>query len=177
MNLANQLYFSANVNFGAPTKFAPPTVCNGKVMVGTMNSVAFFGLLPTGPVPPKNLVTIPNPPDFDGDRKQDILWRNSSTGQLGVWLMNGSAVKISAVIGTAPSSWRVINTGDFDGDGKSDILWQLANTNQFGVWFMNGTQVTDIQNFTLPSYAGQICCVADFDGDRLADLVTFNRSS
>jgi FG-GAP-like repeat len=124
---------------------------------------------------------IPNPPDFDGDGKQDLLWRNTSTGQVGIWLMNGSAPKAIAVIGSPPLSWEIINTGDFDGDGKSDILWQFANTNQYGVWFMNGTQIAGIQNFTLPTspgnpaYAGQICCVADFDGDGLADLVTFDR--
>jgi kumamolisin len=123
------------------------------------------------------IVTVPNPPDFNGDGKQDLLWRNTSTGQVGVWLMNGSTATGSAIIGSPPLSWVIINTGDFDGNGKSDILWQFANTNQYGVWFMNGTQVAGIQNFTLPSYAGQICCVADFDGDGLADLVTFNRSA
>ena len=87
--------------------------------------------------------------------------------------MNGSTATGSAIIGSPPLSWVIINTRDFDGNGKSDILWQFANTDQYGVWFMNGTQVAGIQNFTLPSYAGQICCVADFDGDGLADLVTF----
>jgi hypothetical protein len=134
--------------------------------------------LSAGPVSPaKNVVTIPNPPDFDGDGKQDLLWRNTSTGQVAVWLMNGSTANAAAVIGSVPLSWVIINTGDFDGNGKSDILWQFANTNQYGVWFMNGTQVVGTQAFTLPSYAGQVCCVADFDGDGLADLVTFNRST
>jgi kumamolisin len=123
------------------------------------------------------IVTIPNPPDFDGDGKQDLLWRNTSTGQVAIWLMNGSTAKASTVIGSPPLSWVIINTGDFNGDGKSDILWQFANTSQYGVWFMNGTQIAGIQTFTLPSYAGQICCVADFNGDALADLVTFNRST
>jgi hypothetical protein len=178
MNLENQLYSSLNVNFGAPTKFAPPTVCNGKVMVGTMNSVGVFGLLPTAPPPlPKIAPTLPNPPDFNGDGKQDFLWRNTSTGQVGVWLMNGSAATAAANIGSPALTWSIINTGDFDGDRKSDILWQLGTTNQYGVWFMNGTQVAAVQNLVLPAYAGQICCVADFDGDGLADLVTFNRSA
>jgi kumamolisin len=122
------------------------------------------------------IVTIPNPPDFDGDGKQDILWRNTSTGQVGIWLMNGPGPKAVANLGSPPLSWVIINTGDFDGSGKSDILWQFANTSQYGVWFMNGTQITGIQNFTIPSYAGRICCVADFDGNGLADLVTFNRT-
>jgi hypothetical protein len=132
--LANQLYSSANVNFGAPTKFAPPTVCNGKVMVGTMNSVAVFGLLPTAPPPlPKNVLSLPNPPDFNGDGKQDLLWRHTSTGQVGVWLMNGSAATAAATIGSPALTWSIANTGDFDGDRKSDILWQLGTTTQYGV--------------------------------------------
>jgi len=126
---------------------------------------------------PSTLVTVPNPPDFNGDGNQDFLWRNTATGQVGIWLMNGSTATATAIIGSPALSWVIINTGDFNGDGKSDILWQFANTNQYGVWFMSGTQIADIQNFTLPSYAGQICGVADFDGDGLADLVTFNRSS
>ncbi len=97
-----------------------------------------------------SIVTVPNPPDFDGDGKQDFLWRNTSSGQVGVWLMNGSTAKATVAIGTAPLSWVIINTGDFNGDGKSDILWQLANTSQYGVWFMNGAQVAATQAFTLP---------------------------
>ncbi len=125
--------------------------------------------------PASPILTIPNPPDFDGDGNQDFLWRNTSTGQVGIWLMNGSAVKAIGTLGAQPSSWVIINTGDFTGGGKSAILWQLANTSQYGVWFMNGTQIAGIRNFSLPSFAGRVCCVADFDGDGLADLVTFNR--
>jgi hypothetical protein len=175
--------YSSNQNpardqFGTANKFITPTICNGKVFVGTTSSVGVFGLLQAGLVsPPKSVLTIPNPPDFDGDGKQDFLWRNATTNQVAVWLMNGSTAKAAVIIGSAPLSWVIINTGDFNGDGKSDILWQFANTDQYGVWFMNGTQVARTQAFTLPSYAGQICCVADFDGDRLADLVTFNRSA
>jgi FG-GAP-like repeat len=123
------------------------------------------------------IVTIPNSPDFNGDGKEDFLWRNTSTGQVGLWLMNGSTATAQVIIGSPPLSWVIVNTGDFDGSGRSDILWQLTNTNQYGVWFMNGTQIASIQNFTLPSYAGQVCCVADFNGDGLADLVTFNRTA
>jgi kumamolisin len=140
--------------------------------VGTLIQDIMFEA-PAGGSP--KIVTIPNPPDFNGDGHQDLLWRNASTGQVGIWLMNGATATAQVVIGSPPLSWEIINTGDFDGDGKSDILWQFEDTNQYGVWFMNGTQVTGIQSFTLPSYAGQICCVADFDGDGLADLVTFDR--
>lgn len=129
------------------------------------------------PIPVSTILTVPNSPDFDGDGKQDFLWRNTLTGQVGVWLMNGPTAKAATTIGSPPLSWVINNVGDFNGDGKSDILWQLANTSQYGIWLMNGTKVIGIQNFTLPAYAGQVCCVADFDRNGIADLVTLNRAT
>jgi hypothetical protein len=45
-NLATELYNSGNLNIGGAVKFAVPTVCNGKVFVGTSNSIAAFGQKP-----------------------------------------------------------------------------------------------------------------------------------
>jgi hypothetical protein len=49
-NLAHELYNSSQAaanrdQFGAGNKFITPTVADGKVFVGTTNSVAVFGLL------------------------------------------------------------------------------------------------------------------------------------
>jgi kumamolisin len=147
--------------------------CTGLGVPNIANLVQSLNARPAA----STIVTIPNSPDFDGDGKQDFLWRNTSTGQVGIWLMNGPNPTAEVNIGSPSLGWSIINTGDFNGGGKSDILWQLGNTSQYGVWSMNGTQVTAIQNLTLPAYAGQICCVADFDADGLADLVTFNRTA
>ena len=43
-NLAVEFYNSSNVNIGTAVRFGVPTVCNGKVFVGTTNSIAAFGL-------------------------------------------------------------------------------------------------------------------------------------
>ncbi len=78
--------------------------------------------------------------DFDGDGKSDILWRDTS-GNVAIWLMNGAQVTLAAGVGSAPTSWSIVETGDFDGNGKSDILWQDTSGN-VAIWFMNGVQVT-----------------------------------
>jgi outer membrane protein assembly factor BamB len=49
-NLANELYNSTQASGGrdslrSNTKFAPPTVVNGKVFIGTKNAVVVYGLL------------------------------------------------------------------------------------------------------------------------------------
>jgi hypothetical protein len=66
--------------------------------------------------------------DFDGDGKSDILWRNSTTGQVYIWFMNGTTIASSQSVTTVSSVWNILGIGDFNGDGKADILWQNGAT-------------------------------------------------
>jgi len=77
--------------------------------------------------------------DFDGDGDADILWQNSTTGQVNVWLMHGTTVAGTGSPGSPTPDWGIQGIGDFDGNGKSDILWQNSTTGQIFIWFMNGT--------------------------------------
>ena len=74
--------------------------------------------------------------DFNGDGKGDILWRNT-TGDIGIWFMNGAIVSRPSDLGNVPTNWSVVGTADFNGDGKADILWRNTS-NDVGIWFMNG---------------------------------------
>jgi hypothetical protein len=46
--------------------------------------------------------------DYNGDGQVDLLWYNQNTGQVAVWLMNGSKILQSAIIATVPLSWYPI---------------------------------------------------------------------
>ena len=74
--------------------------------------------------------------DFNGDRKPDILWQDSS-GACAVWFMNGTVHTSSANLGTVAIAWSIVGSGDFNNDLKSDILWQHTSGAR-AVWFMNG---------------------------------------
>jgi len=74
------------------------------------------------------------------DGKVDLLWRNRSTGQNSVWLMNGTALVSGASLPpVADANWEIVCTADFNGDGKVDLLWRNRSTGQNSVWLMNGT--------------------------------------
>jgi len=124
-------------------------------------------------------VAFPNRCDFNGDGKTDILWRNKSTGQNVVWLMNGTTYSSYAeLLQVTDTNWEIVGTGDFNGDGKTDILWRNKSTGQNVVWYMNGavySSYTELMQVTDTNW--QIVGTGDFNSDGKTDILWRNKST
>jgi FG-GAP-like repeat len=126
---------------------------------------------------------LPGPPhDLDGDGRMDLVWRQTQTGDVAAWLMNGSAVKQASLVSYGPFgvplAWQIGGIGDVNGDGKADLIWLDAQTGEVAVSLMNGTTVSQTLLVPLgvqPSL--QIAGVGDLDGDSKSDLVWRNNVS
>ena len=113
--------------------------------------------------------------DFNGDGRDDILWR-SDTGQLSDWLgtvgggwQNNDA---NALVGV-PSNWKIIGVGDFNGDNRDDILWR-SDTGQLSDWLgqaNGGFAGNDANAFTGVPLSWHIAQVGDFNGDNRDDIL------
>jgi len=75
--------------------------------------------------------------DFSHDGRVDVLWHNATTGEVSVWVLNGTAVsatpltwKCGAQGNTCSRDWIVVATGDFAKDGNTDVLWHNAYTGE-----------------------------------------------
>ena len=66
--------------------------------------------------------------DFNGDGRDDILWRHSS-GQMINWLGQANGGFASNAGANAGTDWNVASIGDFNGDGRDDILWRNDDGN------------------------------------------------
>ena len=112
--------------------------------------------------------------DFNRDNKSDILWRETATGQLILWTMNGGTILSSKVVHPGGNtSWSIEGVGDFDGDGDSDILWR--NNTWILLWLLeNGTVVSSTSIHTNVAAAWVIASVADWDYDGKADILFRN---
>ena len=86
--------------------------------------------------------------DFLGDGKSDILWRNSSTGQVVIW--RGGSYASQELPVTVSLDYEVAAVGDYNGDGRSDILWRNKRSGSNVVWrsgnIGNGQSVTAVTN-------------------------------
>jgi hypothetical protein len=76
--------------------------------------------------------------DFDANGATDILWRDSNTGAVAIWLMDAYKVMNTWALGTVPFNWSIVETGGFGG-GYSDILWRDSNTGAVVIWDLAGT--------------------------------------
>jgi hypothetical protein len=74
--------------------------------------------------------------DFNHDGHSDILFQNTSTGQVSIWEMNGTNLIGGGLVSADPGpSWHAIGT-----DGGSDILFQNTS-GQASIWDMSGTSL------------------------------------
>lgn len=123
--------------------------------------------------------------DFTGDGKPDVLYQNQTTGQLVLFVMNGTTKIGEQVLGASPA-WRVVATGDFNGDGKTDLVWQNFAAGQIYFWFMtsSGGVATTMNPFqgaylmdagmnviTIGDKNWRVVGVADLNGDHKLDLI------
>ncbi len=81
-------------------------------------------------------------PDLDGDGRADILWWNSTTGQVYAMLMNGASIASQGLVYAEPNlAWKIVAQGDYNGDGKADLLWRNDSTGQVYMMLMNGLSI------------------------------------
>lgn len=104
---------------------------------------------------------IVNVADVNGDNKADLLWRNSRTGEFGIWLTDTSTNWATSYnVGT---DWVLQTTGDFNNDGQADLVWRNTRNGLLGIWLMNGLNYTSTWSINVP-LSWQVVNVGNFSG-------------
>ncbi|KJU82724.1 secreted protein containing DUF1566 [Candidatus Magnetobacterium bavaricum] len=114
--------------------------------------------------------------DFDGDGYSDVLWRNTTTGDVFIWLMKGTNITGGDyVVKGITEKWGIKGVADFNGDGKSDIIWQHKDEGDVYMYIMDGTKIIT-HGFALRGVPREwdFKAAGDFDGDGKADILWQN---
>jgi hypothetical protein len=117
-------------------------------------------------------------PDFNGDGKTDVFWRNDATNQNAVWLMNGTQLQRGSFLPNVPeeAGWRETKLGDFNGDGKTDLFWRNGATGQNAIWLMDGDRIASAQ-FIAGTDGNWQADIGDFNGDGRSDFFWHNKAT
>jgi hypothetical protein len=125
--------------------------------------------------------------DFDGVGKDELLWRNNTTGQIEWWQLDLTLTfklggrqyqyAVEPPVSLAAASGYVPTIADVNGDGYADIVWTNPSDNSVYVWINNQAgdfvrhQVVDHQPGFVLYGAG------DLNGDGKTDLIWTNPST
>jgi hypothetical protein len=47
--------------------------------------------------------------DYNGDSKDDLLWRNGSTGAFSIWQSTGTGFTPNVYVGNVGTDWSLVN--------------------------------------------------------------------
>jgi hypothetical protein len=192
VNNYNVFVRTAGGSFGQPIPVGNRT---NWTFVGLLGNVQYYfavqaqspaGLSPLSQV--TYVIPTPNAPgseasrsDFNGDGRFDLLWQNSTTGQLSAWHMNGSTVLSYRVLtpSQVPPGWNLSGSADFSGDGKPDLVWHNPQTGDVSIWLMDGVMSYYTGAYVwggVPS-AWRITSVRDFNADGNPDIWWQNQTT
>ncbi|WP_242163524.1 SBBP repeat-containing protein [Lysobacter sp. M15] len=110
-----------------------------------------------------------NARNFNADRTDDILWRNSSTGANAVWRSAGGTTT-TTLTNVPVGPWKLVGTGDFDGDARADILWRNSGTGANHIW--RGASSSNVMILhAVTDQKWQIVGIGDFNLDSRSDIL------
>jgi streptogramin lyase len=143
----------------------------GDVAIWEMNGTTILNPSSSGVGTVATNWTVVGVGDFNGDGKADILWQNTSNGNLAIYLMNGTTIMQSTTFANL-GAYSVVGIGDFNGDGKADILLR-DGSGDVGILEMNGTSVINGNSPGVGNLATtwSVAETGDFNGNGMADIL------
>lgn len=116
-------------------------------------------------------------PDFNGDNRADIYWRNDTYNLNATWLMNGSQIASASFLPdvSEEAGWKS-SFGDFNGDRKTDFFWRNTITGDNAIWLMDGGNI-QAAYFTIGATTDWEYKIADFNGDGTSDIFWHNQTT
>lgn len=114
--------------------------------------------------------------DFNGDGRDDILWRNDSGTVVDLLgQANGSFISNANFNLNPGLDWHVVGTGDFNGDGRDDILWRSDNGTVVDLLGQaNGSFVGNVNLNLNPGLDWHVAGTGDYNGDGFDDILWRN---
>jgi hypothetical protein len=119
--------------------------------------------------------------DTNGDRRADIVYWNSATGEtfINLTAADGLTRMSGGFFNVSPLAWKVSGVADTNGDGRADVIYRNDATGEVFVWLTAAGGLSRSSGGWINSTTldWKIMGVADTNGDRRADIIYRNSST
>ncbi|HBP89682.1 MAG TPA: hypothetical protein DD706_18500, partial [Nitrospiraceae bacterium] len=115
--------------------------------------------------------------DINGDGTADLVWRDTSSGAVALWLMKDPDNFSSGFPGGTSIEWQIADIGDVNADGKGDIIWRNTTTGLVAIWLMNGQTMSSTGLPGSNPTGWVIAGTGDLNGNGTTDIVWHNTST
>src|SRR4029453_16514409 len=111
-----------------------------------------------------------------------LFWRNSDTGAVASWHMDGNLQTAGKAVGPGGISdlnWQIVGTGDFNADGYTDLVWHHSTEGWISVWLLVGETLIDARALTpnrVPDTNWRVQAVGAMNRDGKPDIIWQHRT-
>jgi hypothetical protein len=109
--------------------------------------------------------------DFSQSGTSDVLYRNDSTGDTGVYAISNGVNTGWHDVGASSTAYVIVGTGDFYGNGTEGILYRDNSTGDTGFYSITNAANTGWQDVGASSTAYVVVGVGDFYGNGTDDIL------
>src|SRR5688500_3583691 len=128
------------------------------------------------PVPPVGEGEGDVPGDFNEDGNPDLLWQNTSSREVAVWLMSRTKPASAEIIQSATrvTNLVAVGTDDFNGDDRTDVvLWDPA-TGDLVFWYLDGLTTIGMEGVDISLPGHRVASIYDHNHDGNPDILFQN---
>ena len=115
--------------------------------------------------------------NFNDDNIADILWKDTSTGDIVIWYMNSDGTHVEEDISASNLDYTIEASANFNDDNIADILWKDYSTGAIMIWYMNSDGTHVEKDIFTSNLDYSVEAAANFNEDAIADILFRNRST
>ena len=107
--------------------------------------------------------------DMNADRVPDIIWRDTSNGEQGIWLLTPAGAPTFSPLPNVPTTEELVLISDIDSNGSQDIVYRTIATGALYPRRVVGSTLAAAVAITTPGAGWNLAAATDYNNDSITD--------
>lgn len=118
---------------------------------------------------PRTSLVVAGVADMNGDYTPDMIWRDTSNGEQGIWLLNPAGTPTFSPLPNVPTTEDLLLVSDIDSNGSQDIVYRTKATGALYARRVVGSTLATPVAITTPGVGWNLVAAADYNSDSFTD--------